>query len=102
MGSSGNIFVGSDDNKVFARKPDGSQLWAPLTVNGQVESPIAISESLNRIYFGTGVAGILYAVNKTTGNPIWVFTKSEAGEIESGVTLDPQDGNYLLRLGHRA
>ena len=26
VGSSGNIFVGSDDNKVFARKPDGSQL----------------------------------------------------------------------------
>ena len=90
--SAGNIYVGSDDNKVFALKPDKSTLWGPLSVNGQVESPIAVDEGRNRIYFGTGDTGILYAVNKTTGSIASFSGKSEPGDIESGVAFDPQDG----------
>jgi outer membrane protein assembly factor BamB len=95
--NAGNIYLGSDDNKVFARTPGGGQLWAPFSAGGQVESPIAVSESPNRIYFGVNDLatgnGILYALNKSNGNPIWAYSKPESGEIQSGVAIDP--GNLI-------
>ena len=92
--NSGHIYLGSDDNQVFARKPDGSQLWPPFSFSSsghQVESPMAISEPLNRIYLGAnaGGTGALYALIKTTGIRDWTFNKSETGQILGGVAIDP-------------
>ena len=91
--NAGHIFLGSDDNKVFARASDNTQLWAPFSASGQVESPIAISESPNRIYFGANDLvtdnATLFALNKGTGNPIWAYSKPETGQIQSGVSIDP-------------
>jgi outer membrane protein assembly factor BamB len=91
--NSGHIYLGSDDNQVLARNPDGSRYWTftfPFSDN-QVESPMVISESPPRIYFGAnaGGTGILWALNKTAPDPfIWAYIKPDTGEIQSGVALD--------------
>jgi outer membrane protein assembly factor BamB len=89
--NAGHIYIGSDASRVFALQPDGSQLWAPFIAGGNVESPMAVSESPARIYFGIGAGSnsALFAVNKATGSPIWSFGLSpNLGEIPGGVTLD--------------
>jgi len=99
--NAGNIYLGSDDNQVFARTSGGGQLWPPFPAGGQVKSPIAVSESPARIYFAAnaGGTGILYALNKATGDPVvlWgAYIKHETGEIHSGVALDPVDGTIYF------
>lgn len=102
----GNVYVGSDASRVFARDRNNNPVWAnPFIAGGQVESPIAVSESPSRIYFGANAASnsVLFSVNKGTGIQIWTFEKAELGEISGGVTLDkvadPVDGKGTIYFG---
>ncbi len=95
--SAGNTYIGSDQHFIFAMKPDGSQLWSPVTTSTNVESPMAVDESRNRIYFASGVG--LYALDKRTGGATagWTnYIKAESGDIASGVTVDPVDGRLYF------
>jgi outer membrane protein assembly factor BamB len=95
--SAGNIYLGSDQHFIFAMKPDGSQLWSPVTTDTNVDAPIAVDESRNRIYFASGAG--LYALDKRSGGTAagWTdYFKSESGDIDSGVTVDPVDGRVYF------
>jgi len=78
IGVDGTIYVGSDDYKFYAVRPDGSRKWSSRT-SGTVESPAAIGAG-GTLYFGCDDQHVspypsmsnLYAMNPD-GTQRWVL-----------------------------
>jgi outer membrane protein assembly factor BamB len=94
LDAAGNIYVGSDDDKLISLNSSGTQRWVQ-SVDNDIESPIAISETRNEVYAVTQT-GTLYAFDKTTGTPSWQFYNPEGSEVFGGVTIDPTDGTLYF------
>ncbi len=70
VGADGTIYVGSDDDNLYAVNPDGSQKWKFTTGNVVYSSPAVGADGT--IYVGS-VDHNLYAVNPD-GSQKWKFT----------------------------
>jgi outer membrane protein assembly factor BamB len=78
-----NVYVGSDDGKVYALAlQNGSVRWT-ATTGGAVRSSPAVSSGA--VYVGSN-DGKLYALSPSTGAPLWTFTTG--GAVESSPALD--------------
>jgi len=75
IGIDGAIYVGSNDDKLYALKPDGTQKWAFTTVGDIISSPAIANDGT--IYVGSGsfnaASTAFYAINPD-GTQKWVFT----------------------------
>ena len=80
IGSDGTIYVGSDDDNLYAINPDGSKKWAFKT-RDEVESSPAIGSD-GTIYVGSDDNN-LYAINPD-GSKKWAFKTGDwVGEVRS-------------------
>ena len=94
--SDGTIYVGSNDHRLYALKPDGTKKWEFAT-GGKVQSSPAIASD-GTIYFGS-LDNKLYAV-KPNGTKKWEFATGDVGDILSGHRLRRYD--LLRKLGPKA
>ena len=70
IGSDGTVYIGSDDQNLYAIDPEtGQEIWRFLT-NGEIRSSPAVGPD-GTIYFGSE-DGSLYAVS-SNGNKKWAF-----------------------------
>ena len=89
VGSNGTIYVGSDDNNLYAINPDGSKKWAFKT-GDQIRSSAAI-DSDGVIYVGSNDNN-LYAINPD-GSKKWVF--KTRGSVPSSPTIGSDGTIYV-------
>jgi outer membrane protein assembly factor BamB len=88
----GNLFIGSDDDKVYSLDAsDGSILWT-FTTGGDVMSAPAVAD--DKVYFGS-LDHIIYCVDEITGALIWEYNTS-ASHIYGSPAID--DG--ILYIGN--
>lgn len=68
----GNVYVGTQDNRVRALSPDGSERWSLMTAPTMNLSTAPYTMGLhgNRLYIQAGTAG-LQAYDTTSGNALW-------------------------------
>jgi outer membrane protein assembly factor BamB len=85
----GTIYIGADDNNLYAVNPDGSRKWTFAT-SGMVRSSPAIADN-GTIYAGS-LDHSLYAVNQT-GTLKWSFLTD--GEVYSSPTIG-SDGTIFF------
>ncbi len=96
IGSDGTIYVGSDDNKLYAINPDGTEKWN-FTTGAIVRSNPAISFD-GTIYVGSH-DNKLYAINPdgtekwnfTTG---WIVRSSPAIDSDGTIYVGSLDGKF--------
>jgi outer membrane protein assembly factor BamB len=97
VGADGTIYIGSDDDNLYAVNPnDHTKKWKFPTI-GDVESRPAISESDATVYVESESIR-LYALNVANGSQKWQFILglfSDDADIESSPTLD-SDGNVYI------
>jgi hypothetical protein len=74
IGADGTIYVGSDDNNLYAINPDGSLKWSVTTGFWVVSSPAIGADGT--IYVGS-CDGNLYAINPE-GSQKWSFTTGDS------------------------
>src|SRR5262252_2437218 len=79
----GNIYIGSNDQRLYALKPDGNKKWEFVT-GGKVQSSPAIADG--RVYFGS-LDGKLYSV-RANGTKEWEFTTGDAVTSSPAITDD--------------
>jgi len=66
----GVVYVGSDDDNVYALNASiGNKIWSYIT-GGAVESSPAVADDV--VYIGSGDNNV-YALNATSGSKIWSF-----------------------------
>ena len=82
IGTDGTIYAGSNDKKLYAINPDGSQKWA-FTTGGGVTSPAIGTDGT--IYAGSGDK--LYAINPN-GSQKWVFATGGNSGSSPAVGVD--------------
>jgi hypothetical protein len=75
VGTDGTIYVGSDDDNLYAINPDGSQKWK-FTTGGEVTSSPAVGAD-GTIYVGS-FDNNLYAINPD-GSLKWKFKDGAGG-----------------------
>ena len=85
----GTIYVGSNDNKLYAINPDGSQKWAFTTGSDVVSSPAVGSDGT--IYVGSN-DNRLYAINPN-GTQKWQFLTG--GDVRSSPAI-ASDGTIYI------
>ena len=91
IGADGTIYVGSDDGKVYAVKPDGTAKWAiPFATGGGVRTAPAIGSD-GTIYVGSRDSKI-FAINADGGEQ-WVW--DAAGEVNSSPAIGPDGTVYV-------
>ncbi len=86
IGSDGTIYIGADDNKLYAINPDGTEKWSFLTGNRILSEP-AIGQD-GTIYIGS-FDGNLYAIN-SDGTEKWSLAVGDiygSPAIASGGTI---------------
>lgn len=85
LGGNGQVFVGSNDNKVYAiDRRSGDQLWA-FSSGGQVHSSPAVDTD-GTLYVGSD-DGHVYALNASTGTKIWAY--KTGGVVRSSPVIAP-------------
>ena len=100
IGSDGTIYVGSDDNNLYAINPDGSKKWNFKT-SGDVYSSPAIGSD-GTIYIGT-YDGVLQAVN---GNNIISHRQIKITSFNNhaapfSLTFETEsDSTYVIEASH--
>ena len=96
IGADGTIYVASQDGKLYAINPNGTQKWAFLTVENTSSSPAIGSDGT--IYVGSE-DGKLYAINPD-GTQKWVFSTNgklrSSPAISSYGTIYVGSGDYNL------
>jgi len=85
----GTLYVGADNGKLYALKPDGTTKWTYTTGSSIVSSPVIGSDG--SIYFGS-YDSYLYALNND-GTLKWSY--ETGGEIESSPTVAPDGTVYF-------
>jgi outer membrane protein assembly factor BamB len=89
IGSDGTIYVGSQDNKFYAIKLDGTVKWSFITGDTVRSSPVIGSDGT--IYFGS-YDYKLYAIN-SDGTEKWNFITE--GVVGSSPTIDSDGTIYV-------
>jgi hypothetical protein len=89
IGSEGTIYVGSNDNNLYAINPDGTQKWVFSTGNAVCSSPAIGSDGT--IYVGSCDSN-LYAINPD-GTQKWSFTTG--GYVESSPAIGSDGTIYV-------
>jgi outer membrane protein assembly factor BamB len=93
VGSDGTIYIGSNDNKLYALDPDdGTTVWTS-TLGGSVLSSPAVDPVDGTIYVGCNDKK-LYALNPATGASVWTFTGA-LGLISSSPAIGPDGTIYV-------
>jgi Leucine-rich repeat (LRR) protein len=88
IGSDGTVYVGSEDNKLYALSgKSGVKLWEFETGSYVVSSPAIGSDGT--VYVGSGNSK-LYAINDKSGVKVWEF---ETGSLLDSVTSSPAIGS---------
>jgi len=95
IGADGTIYVGSDDYKLYAINPDGSQKWS-FTTEGMVFSSPAIGAD-GTIYVGSWDSK-LYAINPD-GSQKWSFTTVD--EIWSSPAIGADGTIYVGSMDNK-
>jgi outer membrane protein assembly factor BamB len=85
----GTIYVGSNDNKLYAINPDGSLKWAFTTGGDVISSPAVGSDG--SIYVGSNDNKV-YAINPN-GTPKWQF--GTGGDVRSSPAI-ASDGTIYI------
>jgi outer membrane protein assembly factor BamB len=86
----GTIYVGSNDNKLYAINPDGSLKWE-YTTNDRIDASPAIGLD-GTIYIGS-YDGVLYALNPEDGSLKWSY--GTVDYIVSSVAIGQNGTIYL-------
>ena len=85
----GNIYVGSDNNKLYAFKADGTALTAyPITLNGKLAG-VRPSLAGGNLYVGTD-AGTVYKINTANGTTVWatnVTGAAPANDVNTTIAI---------------
>jgi len=84
IGSSGTIYIGSHDKKIYAINPDGTEKWS-FTTNGYARSSPAIGSD-GTIYAGSEDHK-LYAINPD-GTLKWSFTTGDWVVSSPAIAID--------------
>jgi outer membrane protein assembly factor BamB len=93
--SSGNVYFGSDDNKLYAVTPQGTGVWA-FTTGGDVVSSPAVAPDGATVYVGSN-DGHLYALNTLNGVKRWQYPASGTiGAVESSPAVYAADGTIYF------
>lgn len=92
ISSSGTIYFGSNDHKLYALNPDGSERWS-YTTGAEVRSSPALASD-GTVYVGSDDA-LLYAVNPT-GTLKWSY--ETGGPVTSSPAVGP-DGTVYVGSG---
>lgn len=92
IASNGTVYIGSDDHRLYAINPDGSQKWARKT-GGRVDSSPALSPDEQTVYVGSHDDN-LYAISTEDGSVLW---QRELGDrdVESSPAVAP-DGTIVV------
>ena len=92
--STGTIYVGSNDNKLYAINPDGTGKWA-FTTGGDIVSSPAVGPD-GTIYVGSNDNKV-YAI-RPTGTQKWAFTTG--GDVRSSPTaVEEADSTVTIYIG---
>jgi len=102
LGPDGTIYIGSNDNKLFAVNPDGTEKWH-YTTGFDIRSSPAVGAD-GTIYFGAW-DGFLYALNPDGTRKWWHLTKgsifsSPAIDGTGSVVIPSWDGYVYGNLNH--
>ncbi|MBP6963896.1 MAG: PQQ-binding-like beta-propeller repeat protein [Armatimonadetes bacterium] len=102
LGPDGTIYIGSNDNKLFAVNPDGTEKWH-YTTGFDVRSSPAVGAD-GTIYFGAW-DGFLYALNPDGTRKWWHLTQgsifsSPAIDGTGSVVIPSWDGYVYGNLNH--
>jgi len=89
IATDGTIYVGSDDNKLYAINPDGTQKWNFTTGGGVKSSPAIGSDGI--IYVGS-TDFMLYAIN-IDGTQKWNFPTGSS--VVSSPAIGPDGTIYI-------
>jgi outer membrane protein assembly factor BamB len=97
--ANGVVYVGSDDDKVYAlNAATGAKVWS-FTTGSQVYSSPAVANGL--VYVGS-VDHKVYALNASTGAKVWSFTTGSYAEsspvIANGIVYVGSDDNKVYAL----
>ena len=90
VGSNGTIYVGSDDNNLYAINPDGSKKWVFKTRGSVPSSPTIGSDGT--IYVASE-DGYLYAIKTSTDDPAEVKPAEIAIDTYAGVMIEGTIGS---------
>jgi outer membrane protein assembly factor BamB len=74
----GAVYVGSNGDAQAYSAADGTQLWSTSITDGHGQSP---SVANGVVYTPGGVEGSFWALDASTGDPLWSFT---AGNLVGG------------------
>ncbi len=89
--ANGVVYIGSDDQNVYAlNATTGAKLWN-YTTGGSVISSPAVANGI--VYVGSGSDDNLYALNATTGAKLWNYTTG------GGVYSSPAVANGVVYIG---
>jgi len=94
IGADGTIYVGSDDNSLYAISPDGSRKWEFAT-GAEIESSPAIGAD-GTIYVGSA-DNSLYAISPA-GTQKWKFTTGS--EVDSSPAIGADGTVYIGSWDH--
>lgn len=99
----GTVYVGSDDNRVYALSAsDGSERWNVSTGGSVKSSPAVVNDT---VFVGSN-DGRLYALNATDGTERWTVTtggavRSSPTVVADTVYVGSDDGNvYAIRTSN--
>ncbi|MCX6162352.1 MAG: PQQ-binding-like beta-propeller repeat protein [Ignavibacteriae bacterium] len=67
-----SVFIGSTDNNLYAFSKNGTSLWPPLPLGGQLTATATVDSSSNRIFIGSANYNF-QAINRTNGSIVWNF-----------------------------
>jgi len=89
LGADGTVFVGSDDNNVYALNPDGTEKWA-FPAGSAIRSSPALGADAT-VYVGSFDHDV-YAIN-SDGTEKWTYTTD--GPVESSPALGADGTIYV-------
>ena len=97
IGSDGTVFVGSDDNKLYAiNGRTGVKLWEFETGGDVCPSPAIGSDGT--VYVGSNDRK-LYAINGKSGLKLWEF--ETGSEVTSSPAIGPDSTVYVGSYGNK-
>ena len=91
IGLGGKVYVGSDDDYVYALNPStGAKLWQAPMGSAVLSAPVV---GVDGTVYAAGSDGHVHALNGGTGSEIWSFEAS--GNIDVSPTLGPDGTVYF-------